>query len=330
MCPGAGIVNDTVTLITPGGGSLFAGPTFGMMTVAVDLAVKGDGTQVAFASTSGQMAFGGVTIVPFAFLQAPAPPGMCFTLPPQPNPGQTIAVAFDGQSRIISQTRAPSAILVNNQAIPLGAGGAASIDGLATFYMATKAGIACASCHPEAGDDGRVWQFVGLGPRRTQNLRGGVLARAPFHWSGDIVDMDALAKVVFEGRMAGPNLAEDQITALGQWMDAQPALAAPPPADAAAVARGDMVFHDPTVGCTGCHSGPQVSDHKLFDVGTGGVFKVPSLIAVGYRAPYLHDGCAATLLDRFGPACGGGDQHGHTSQLSPQQLSDLVAYLQSL
>jgi cytochrome c peroxidase len=73
-----------------------------------------------------------------------------------------------------------------------------------------------------------------------------------------------------------------------------------------------------------------VSDHKLLDVGTSGTFKVPSLIAVGYRAPYLHNGCAATLLDRFNPACGGGDQHGHTSQLTPSQLSDLVAYLESL
>jgi cytochrome c peroxidase len=65
-------------------------------------------------------------------------------------------------------------------------------------------------------------------------------------------------------------------------------------------------------------------------VGTGGKFKVPSLIAVGYEAPYLHDGCAATLRDRFGPACGGGDAHGHTQQLTAAQVDDLVAYLESL
>ena len=44
-------------------------------------------------------------------------------------------------------------------------------------------------------------------------------------------------------------------------------------------------------------------------------FKVPSLLGVGARAPFMHDGCAATLEDRFG-ACGGGDRHGNTSQLS--------------
>jgi hypothetical protein len=44
----------------------------------------------------------------------------------------------------------------------------------------------------------------------------------------------------------------------------------------------------------------------------------------------MHTGCAATLLDRFTPACGGGDTHGHTSQLTSDQLDDLVAYLETL
>jgi cytochrome c peroxidase len=84
------------------------------------------------------------------------------------------------------------------------------------------------------------------------------------------------------------------------------------------------------VGCVTCHSGPQFSTHKLVDVGTGGVFKVPSLNGVGYRAPFLHDGCAATLTDRFSATCGGGDNHGTTQQLDAGQIADLVAYLESL
>jgi hypothetical protein len=50
---------------------------------------------------------------------------------------------------------------------------------------------------------------------------------------------------------------------------------------------------------------------------------------VRWRAPYLHDGCAATLADRFG-ACGGGDRHGATSTLSSAELADLIAYLETL
>jgi cytochrome c peroxidase len=64
-------------------------------------------------------------------------------------------------------------------------------------------------------------------------------------------------------------------------------------------------------------------------VNTGGDFQVPSLLGVGWRAPYLHQGCAPTLADRFNP-CGGGDAHGRTSQLTTDQRVDLVAYLETL
>ena len=57
---------------------------------------------------------------------------------------------------------------------------------------------------------------------------------------------------------------------------------------------------------------------------------MPSLIGVVYHQPYIHTGCAQTLRQRFEPACGGGDRHGHTSQLDGTQLDDLVAYLESL
>jgi hypothetical protein len=57
---------------------------------------------------------------------------------------------------------------------------------------------------------------------------------------------------------------------------------------------------------------------------------VPSLRGVAFRGPFIHNGCAATLRDRFDPGCGGGDQHGHTSQLGESDLGDLIAYLESL
>jgi hypothetical protein len=44
----------------------------------------------------------------------------------------------------------------------------------------------------------------------------------------------------------------------------------------------------------------------------------------------MHDGCAASLVERFDPSCGGGEQHGHTSQLNASQLSDLIGYLETL
>ena len=66
-------------------------------------------------------------------------------------------------------------------------------------------------------------------------------------------------------------------------------------------------------------------------MGTGGAFQVPSLRGGSLRGPFMHDGCAEDMLARFTlPDCGGGDQHGHTSQLSSDQLGDLIAYLSTL
>jgi CxxC motif-containing protein (DUF1111 family) len=55
------------------------------------------------------------------------------------------------------------------------------------------------------------------------------------------------------------------------------------------------------------------------------------LVGVSWRFPFLHDGCAQTLAERFA-LDGGCDNpaHGTTSQLSAQDLSDLIAYLESI
>lgn len=67
------------------------------------------------------------------------------------------------------------------------------------------------------------------------------------------------------------------------------------------------------------------------NVGTGITAQVQSLRNLAWRAPYMHDGCAMALTERFTrPACGGGDQHGHVSQLNEAQIADMVAYLETL
>jgi hypothetical protein len=198
----------------------------------------------------------------------------------------------------------------------------------AVFHEQTFVGLACASCHPEGRDDGQVWNFETLGPRRTMTLGGGVLDRAPFHWSGDMLDMPVLMREVFGMRMGGTFLDDAQITAFGMWLDRIPA----PKGvvrDAEAVARGQALFASKEVNCIECHAGASLTTNALVDVGTRGTFKVPSLVGVGARAPFLHDGCAITLTDRFG-SCGGGETHGHTAHLTAAQLADLVAYLESL
>jgi cytochrome c553 len=204
----------------------------------------------------------------------------------------------------------------------------ATDEGRTLFHTQTPAGISCASCHPEGRDDGSVWTFSELGPRRTQSLGGSLLSRAPYHWGADMASLHDLVGDVFAMRMGGGEVSDETKRALGAWLDRVPAPRGVV-VDAAAVARGAELFDAPELGCRSCHTGELLTNNKLANVGTPAIVKVPSLLGVGARAPYMHDGCAATLRDRFG-ACGGGDNHGHTSQLTPAELDDLIAFLESL
>jgi mono/diheme cytochrome c family protein len=131
------------------------------------------------------------------------------------------------------------------------------------------------------------------------------------------------------GRMAGPSLDAQQSDALARWIDRLPAMPALPVASPDSVDRGKALFNDAAVGCATCHSGPRLTNNLNMVVGTGVTLQVPSLRGVGWRAPYMHDGCAPSLLDRFEGKCGG-DRHGNTAHLGKAQLADLAAYLDTL
>src|SRR5262249_29144407 len=139
----------------------------------------------------------------------------------------------------------------------------------------------------------------------------------------------AIMGEVFTKRMGGPEPGPAAVKAISRWVGSIPA---PPPVrdpEDRAVARGKAIFENPDVGCQACHSGDHFTNNQNASIGKGESLQVPTLIGVGWRAPYMHDGCAATLEDRFDPSCGG-LQHGNTSSLSRDQISDLIAYLQSL
>lgn len=194
--------------------------------------------------------------------------------------------------------------------------------------------ITCASCHPEGGDDGHTWSFPGVGERRTQSLAGDVLATAPFHWEGDLPDLESLVRAVYEKRMGGAPQIPERVDALEQWLAAMPSPGRPRAGrvdvdDPAAVTRGRALFESAAVGCADCHSGPLTTDNTSRDVGTGEALQVPSLKNLAARAPYMHDGCAKTVEQRFTPECGG-DAHGDVSSLDRAERRDLLAYLLSL
>jgi hypothetical protein len=243
--------------------------------------------------------------------------------------GQPVSVAFAADGRLWVFTRQPAQFIVldhfaQTQRILKLAGDSVFSTGHDLFHQGTFNSISCASCHPEAGDDGHVWALP-EGTVKTPALRGGLKGTEPFHWSGEEKDMPALLDDIFVSRMNGAPQTSQRTAALLDWLDGLPSRAAPTDLDPSAVARGAQQFE--ASGCGSCHSGRLGTNNTTVDVGTGGAFQVPRLVELAYHAPFMHDGRAQTLADRFTPL--GGSAHGNTDALSPGKISDLVAYLQS-
>jgi YVTN family beta-propeller protein len=118
----------------------------------------------------------------------------------------------------------------------------------------------------------------------------------------------------------------------------------------AAALRGKTLFDDPEIGCVDCHFAPtftnsifapDVDAYAFYDVGTlrqssgkrlGEALTgldTPTLIGLWDTGPYLHDGSANDLQAVFTSA-NPSDQHGQTSQLSAEDIDDLVAFLLSI
>lgn len=337
-CKAGGISNSSVTVW---GNDLTAGAGIGgnmmLTTSAVDVAVTSDGKHMAVIGGSINPRSGSIRAVNVEPAQLGPSDPCVFAMPPTnelDGNAEYTAGSFDNQARLWLQSRQPAMLSALGPkgviTIPLTGAEDRTDPGHQIFHQATNSNLACSSCHGEAGDDGHVWNFSSIGPRRTQNLRGGVLATAPFHWDGDMKDLNTLMQEVFTGRMSGPTLTPTEVASLGRWLDGLPPLPKSAPRDPEAVARGKALFEDESLQCTTCHSGAHFTNNQSVSVGTGAVLQVPALTDLGLRAPYMHNGCATTLRDRFTPACGGGDVHGKTSQLTSGQLDDLVAYLETL
>jgi YVTN family beta-propeller protein len=87
--------------------------------------------------------------------------------------------------------------------------------------------------------------------------------------------------------------------------------------------------------CSTCHSGSKGTNQQIVDdVGTRkpidntGRLKVPPLTSIALTAPYLHDGSARTL-EEIWTVYNRDDKHGRTSDLSKDQLNDLIEYLRT-
>jgi cytochrome c553 len=311
--PGRSVVSDDVLL----GAAL-----------AVDVAISPDGAHALIAAAGNADS----PLLQTALYYQLEGSGERNSLPMAQLPGPAVAVAFDGVGEALVQTLEPASLWIvypggtQSTEIPLSSISRAD-SGHEIFHTQAGAMIACASCHPEGGDDGHVWILDG-DERRTPSLRGTIAGTAPYHWPGDMADFPTLVHNVYTMRMSGAVLDPEALAALQGWVESIPAPPAPSWVDPAAEQRGEALFASTSTGCTTCHNGPKLTNNATLDVGTGGAFQVPPLVGVGWRTPLLHDGCANTLTDRF-TSCAT-PAHGGTANLSADNVSDLVAYLETL
>jgi hypothetical protein len=95
--------------------------------------------------------------------------------------------------------------------------------------------------------------------------------------------------------------------------------------------HGEALFYqpfpyNPTLSCAGCHDplGAFV-DHHQHDVGSGGLFKTPTLLNANFNAPYFHDG----RYTSYAQVVGHFDRIFYLG-LSARDRQDLVAYLEAI
>ena len=223
--------------------------------------------------------------------------------------------------------------------------------------LARQAGISCGTCHVNGAGNAKFFMpkmstrpgnfdttgplfnpkannFV-LDPVRIPSLRGARYL-APYGVDGRMSSLRDFVHNVIVNEFAGPEpspVVLDAIVAYIQDIDFLPNSSLGPGGRlvgriSESERRGEALFakpfpHDPGMSCAGCHipSGGFV-DHQQHDVGSGGLFKTPTLRNADFNAPYFHGG----RFDSFDQVVAYFDKVFDLG-LSAQDRKDLVAYL---
>lgn len=223
--------------------------------------------------------------------------------------------------------------------------------------VAQQAGLSCETCHVNGAGNARLFvpkmstrpgNFDTTGPLFNPKADNGVLdpvripslrgARylAPYGADGRMASLRDFVRNVIVNEFAGaepPPAILDAIVAYIQDIDFLPNQSLGPTGRLVgrisdAERRGEALFakpfpHDPGLSCAACHV-PSAAfvDHRQHDVGSGGLFKTPTLRNADFNAPYFHDG----RFDSYDQVVTHFDRVFELG-LSAQDQKDLVAYL---
>ncbi len=204
--------------------------------------------------------------------------------------------------------------------------------GLVLFHSANEhiagfGGMSCGNCHLDGRADGLSWR-IGETELQTPILSGRIAGTAPYKWDGGATDLPASLKATIT-RLGGSGLSKKDLASLTAFVESMPAPRAPSQ-DGKAVTRGKALFESAELGCASCHEGRAYTDRDRHTFGGTQAFDTPGLAGLAASAPYFHDGSAVTLEEVLRDR---GRVHGMADEakaLSPAQLRDLVAFLESL
>ncbi|MFZ0961062.1 MAG: hypothetical protein WAO35_09165 [Terriglobia bacterium] len=214
--------------------------------------------------------------------------------------------------------------------------------------------FACATCHPNSHLDGLAWNLETpqLGRDRVANrtLRG-IRETAPYKWNGHNPDLATqcgprIAKFLFRSEGFNTQELEALLTYINYIPLAPNRHLAPDGQLTDTQERGKDIFYRQYTNdgrvipvqnrCDTCHPAEthytarystDVASATKYD--TSGMFDIPQLDRVYEDAPYLHNGEALTL-EEIWTVYNNQDTHGVTSDMSKQQLNDLIEYLKTL
>ncbi|HWB81047.1 MAG TPA: hypothetical protein VG755_39055 [Nannocystaceae bacterium] len=330
-----GPVASRVTMHTSGD-RLLSSSRLSFAPMAVDIAIAPAGLRVAIANAgrdaSAPTTFHGndIYVVESRNLE-PAEWGDCQWAPTVNVPdGQITAVAFASDEVLLAQSREPAALFAISfppgaaiEEIPL-TGVTRRDTGHDLFHRDVGTGIACASCHPEGGDDGRVWHFDPDDvERRTISLRGGIADTDPLHWAGELENFDALVDEVMQRRMGGLEQTRDRMGAMKRWVEAIPPYRAERGADRVVLAGRDVYVR---LGCDRCHDDAALRAGATLEV-EGEDLQAPSLRGVALHPRYMHDGRAGDLGEALDDMIA---RTVPTVALADDERDAVIAYLESL
>ena len=197
----------------------------------------------------------------------------------------------------------------------------------------------CSSCHPGDGRaDGLNWDLPNDGLGNPKNTKSLLLAHKtpPAMFLGVRTNDEAAVRAGIEFILF-TNQPESVATSIDEYLKSLKPVPSPYLVHGKlsnAAKRGKKLFSK--AGCADCHVLGLYTDLHPYDVGTRAVydrpadkFYTPTLIEIWRTAPYLHNGSAATMRDVV-TTCNPHNQHGTTSNLSDQEITDLCEYVLSL